>query len=283
MWFDRRRQLIALAVGAWTLLVIVAAGDEASGSTWLRIPDLTSALAAAMLLTALLGLVMTIFLRPPLRGAVDPRSRGSLRTLILMAVGIAAVAAVIGPQDLPELDEEREQAPAGAVAPEIDESDEETLDAVNGSDLAVLIVIAAVAAGVLFWSGDRRDDDAAPGNNVDGLNLEPDLAPAIRRAADLLSGPDSPRSSVLAAYAGLEHALAERGRGRSPTETPTEHMRRVLGTAPVLAEPALLLGALYELARFSDHPISRNDHQRAAAALDRARHTLAATSSGSTT
>jgi hypothetical protein len=79
----------------------------------------------------------------------------------------------------------------------------------------------------------------------------------------------------LAAYASLERALTERGHGRDPAETPTEHLARVLADDPGLAPPAIQLGALYELARFSDREITIDDQHRAAESLDRARHRLA--------
>jgi hypothetical protein len=51
-------------------------------------------------------------------------------------------------------------------------------------------------------------------------------------------------------------------------------MARALAVIPTVAGPATGLGALYELARFSDHPISEADSRRAAAALDEARGSL---------
>ena len=80
--------------------------------------------------------------------------------------------------------------------------------------------------------------------------------------------------AVLAAYASLERALAERDRPRHPAETPTEHLARVLAAFPMVASPAVRLGQLYEVARFSDHPITNNDRNRAGEALARARRAL---------
>jgi hypothetical protein len=107
--------------------------------------------------------------------------------------------------------------------------------------------------------------------------LEAGIAPGIGLAADhLLHGTD-PRASVLAAYASLEASLAEQGHGRGLSETPTEHLRRALAEVPEVGGPAIKLGELYEIARFSDIPITSEDQRLAASELDRARRQLMAT------
>ncbi|HEY8745753.1 MAG TPA: DUF4129 domain-containing protein, partial [Chloroflexota bacterium] len=64
------------------------------------------------------------------------------------------------------------------------------------------------------------------------------------------------RRAVVAAYAGMERALARAGLARRPQEAPFEYLRRVLPAARSNAQTVQRLTELYERARFSEHPIT---------------------------
>ena len=271
--FDRRRILVAAGLVAWASAILVSAGADASGSSWLRLPDLSGLLASAMLALALVGLIMIVVLRPAVPVALDPRPRRSARTLLLVALAVAALALVIGPRDLPE-GAERDESPRPEV-PGTAVDDGGGSDAgISAVELFAVALIAAAGGVVLRASRDRPESSAsteAERADAAPIAVPADVARAFEAAIEAMRASTDPRSAVMSAYAELERALAGVGRGRQRAETPTEHLARVLDATPVLAEPALLLGSLYERARFSGHPVTAGDHRDAVAALERAR------------
>lgn len=276
-WFDPRRRLIAVFLAAWVVVVVTGAGERSRASARFGVPDLSGLVAATLSLSAVVGLVVLIVMRPRLGGGASSRRASSIRGLLLLTIVIVMLVLVFGDRDTSE---EPEAEPAATPEVDVVSGDSETPTDKNGgatdsSDIVALILVAAVAAGVLVWSGSRPQPDPAGADIEVELPVVPDLAPAFGEATALLLHGRDPREAVLAAYASLERALTGRGHGRDPAETATEHLARVLADDPGLAAPAIELGALYELARFSDREITIDDQHRAAESLDRARHKLA--------
>jgi hypothetical protein len=89
-----------------------------------------------------------------------------------------------------------------------------------------------------------------------------------RSLADLESERD-PRLAVQRAYAHMEESLAEIELSRAPDETPTEFTARVLRVLGASAAAASDLTGLFEIARFSDHPMGEDDRRRAIASVRR--------------
>jgi hypothetical protein len=75
----------------------------------------------------------------------------------------------------------------------------------------------------------------------------------------------------MVAYRGLEQALEGMDLPRASTETPREHLARSLVVlslgGPATAGPLLELADLYQVARFSERPVTADDQRRAAEAL----------------
>jgi hypothetical protein len=86
--------------------------------------------------------------------------------------------------------------------------------------------------------------------------------------ADLESERD-PRLAVQRAYARMEESLGEIELSRAPDETPTEFTARVLRVLGASAAAASDLTGLFEIARFSDHPMDEDDRRRAIASVRR--------------
>ena len=76
-----------------------------------------------------------------------------------------------------------------------------------------------------------------------------------------------PRRAVIAAYATMEQMLAAQGVPRRAVEAPLEYMARLFAASDVSREALRTLTDLFELARFSQHPISPATKERAIAAL----------------
>jgi len=128
---------------------------------------------------------------------------------------------------------------------------------------AAALLLLAPAAFVVRRRRARRDR----------LVVVPDAAAWVgsglrRSLADLESEPD-PRRAVQRAYAHMEDSLGEIELSRAPDETPTEFTARVLRVLGASARPAADLTGLFEIARFSDHPMDEDDRRRAIASVRR--------------
>jgi hypothetical protein len=89
-----------------------------------------------------------------------------------------------------------------------------------------------------------------------------------RSLADLESERD-PRLAVQRAYARMEESLGAIELSRAPAETPTEFTARVLRVLGATAAAASDLTGLFEIARFSDHPMDEDDRRHAIASVRR--------------
>ena len=132
---------------------------------------------------------------------------------------------------------------------------------VVGSAAALLLV--APAAVVVRHRRARRARRA----------VAPDAAARVgsglrRSLADLESEPD-PRLAVQRAYARMEESLGAIELSRAPDETPTEFTARVLRVLGASAAAASNLTGLFEIARFSEHPMDEDDRRRAIASVRR--------------
>ena len=77
-----------------------------------------------------------------------------------------------------------------------------------------------------------------------------------------------PRVAVIRAYAAMEFVLARRGLGRYPHEAPNEYLRRLVAGSSARVRAAATLTSLYQVARFSIHPVSRDMKDEAIAAFE---------------
>jgi hypothetical protein len=91
----------------------------------------------------------------------------------------------------------------------------------------------------------------------------------LRRSLWDLESERDPRRAVQRAYARMEESLGEIELSRVPDETPTEYTARVLRVLGASAAPASDLTGLFEIARFSDHPMDEDDRRRAIASVRR--------------
>lgn len=82
----------------------------------------------------------------------------------------------------------------------------------------------------------------------------------------MLADPDA-NTAIRGAYARLLEGLDACGTGRRDHEAPLEHLRRVLMVLHVRPEPLRRLIELFEVARFSTHPLSAAHRDQALRAL----------------
>jgi multisubunit Na+/H+ antiporter MnhB subunit len=131
--------------------------------------------------------------------------------------------------------------------------------------LLLLLALAVFAVMVLVAMADRlekwwtqRDGAARP------LAIPETLA-LIQ--ADLRAEPDA-RVAIIRAYGRFERALAAARAPRAAWQTPAEFMRTTLARLPVPAVPVRRLTALFEVARFSIHPLGPEARDAACDSLD---------------
>jgi len=134
--------------------------------------------------------------------------------------------------------------------------------------LAVYLVVVGLRALVRPDPGETEGElDAA----VDGAAHDRTvMAASVVAGARQLDLSGEPSEAIIVAYAKLLDGLAVCHQGRHPAETPLEHLERVLAALDVRPEPLRVLTALFGEARFSDHPMTDAQRERARAALQAA-------------
>jgi hypothetical protein len=136
--------------------------------------------------------------------------------------------------------------------------------------LPVAIVLALAAGGVAaFVLAARR---SARTNARAELAVE--LADMLDVTIDDLRAEADPRRAVIAAYARLERVLAAHGEPRRESDTPEEHLARVLGRLDVDRRASRRLVDLFVRAEFSPHVVDAAMKDEAIDALVRVRDEL---------
>ncbi|MEJ7563015.1 MAG: DUF4129 domain-containing protein [Ilumatobacteraceae bacterium] len=135
--------------------------------------------------------------------------------------------------------------------------------------LAVALLVASAVARSL--RNRARGDETEIAEEA-AIEAEPEIDDeavdaAIESSIETLLGHPDPRIAVTAAYAVLLDALAEAGFGRLSYETPQAHLARCLLGLRVAPRPMRELLVLFEIAKFSNHPVGESERQRALAAL----------------
>jgi hypothetical protein len=93
--------------------------------------------------------------------------------------------------------------------------------------------------------------------------------------ADLRAMKD-PREAIIAAYGRMERLFAASGLPREPSEAPMEYLERALGELRASGSALRKLTALFQWAKFSDHPVDTAMRDDAILALTQVRDELRA-------
>jgi hypothetical protein len=151
----------------------------------------------------------------------------------------------------------------------------------DGSSLMIALVIVTILAVVavalaIRW---RRADAADRSAAVDRRRGTTEQA--VEVGLDALRREPDPRRAIIAAYAAMERSLSRAGLGREPWEAPIEYLRRVLARALGAPEDVATMTHLFEVAKFSQHPVDESMRTSAIGALERIRSaTVTAASAG---
>jgi multisubunit Na+/H+ antiporter MnhB subunit len=131
--------------------------------------------------------------------------------------------------------------------------------------LLLLLALAVFVVMVLVAMADRLEKWWTQREGADRPPAVPDPLALIQ--ADLRAEPDA-RVAIIRAYGRFERALAAARAPRAAWQTPAEFMRTTLARLPVPAAPVRRLTALFEVARFSTHPLGAEARDAACDSLD---------------
>jgi hypothetical protein len=122
--------------------------------------------------------------------------------------------------------------------------------------ICALMVVVTLADRLEKWWAGRTPVETAPAAVEEPVDRD-----------DLRTLPDA-RVAIVRAYHRFERALTTTRAPRAPWQTPAELMRTTIAQLPVPAPPVERLTRLFELARFSDRPLSLSARDTACDSLD---------------
>jgi Domain of unknown function (DUF4129) len=141
--------------------------------------------------------------------------------------------------------------------------------------LAIVTVLAVVALALAIrW---RRTDAADQAEAVDDRRGRTEQA--VEVGIDALRREPDPRRAIIAAYAAMELSFSRAGLGRHAWEAPIEYLRRVLAGALGAPADVHTMTHLFEVAKFSLHPVDESMRGDAIGALERIRTATRTTAS----
>lgn len=257
------------------LLVGLAVAARGSGQATLQLPStariyeaLAETAAVLILAMGLLTLAVSIWVFP--RGAAgNGKRRRRSWSSIFMTIGITYVVVAVLLRLRPAIPAHPSGSATGLAAAAhhyAGGAGQLSLGDWLGFALgaAIVLLVALVAAWRIFQRKGAADV-APPDAVVEGVDAGLEELRSIRDA----------RSAVIRAYAAMERVFARRGMGRRPHEAPTEYLARLVPDSADRGEAASRLTRLYQLARFSPHPVPADMKQQAIAALEAMRSTSA--------
>ena len=267
--------LVVLALVGVVAVAATGSSSEGSGSSTPPSDVLLDILFSLVIVLLLAWVAVSLVALAGWREAewTAPRRRNDLRAIAtLVAFGFALALYIrergwhlaFDPQQTP-----LDRGEGGAAPP--------GLDAGPGAGyqfefawLPVAIVLALAAGGVAaFVLAARR---SARTNARAELAVE--LADMLDVTIDDLRAEADPRRAVIAAYARLERVLAAHGEPRRESDTPEEHLARVLGRLDVDRRASRRLVDLFVRAEFSPHVVDAAMKDEAIDALVRVRDEL---------
>lgn len=137
--------------------------------------------------------------------------------------------------------------------------------------MIVIGVVVSAFAGATAWRWhSRRAPRDPPGDDDDrpaGDRHREAVHGAVVGTIDAMLADPDPSTAIRGAYARLLEGLAACGAPRRDHEAPMEHLHRVLATVRVRPGPSRRLIELFEVARFSTHPLTGAHRAQALDAL----------------
>ena len=309
-----RRRILPLATAALlacTALVVAVAvlprtaplgAPTTSGGADIAMVPLLGGAATSLLVVVLgittlgLGALAMAYLLVALGGQRNRYARGAAlpwRIILLVVAGmlvfyflVALMLSFIAmpdeePGQRPLLEGDGEEIEEEEVEP-LPEPEEDPLSAATRARRSRIILFSLLAVGftaAIYFAVRlmRATPEADPVDEKLSEELRRDLAAATELAIAELEAEQDFRRAVIGCWAYLEMALARHEHPREAHHTPLEYIRALVLDLPALPARALLeLATRYEVARFSEHAITRNDRDTALHSLHDIRRNLKA-------
>lgn len=131
----------------------------------------------------------------------------------------------------------------------------------------VLIIVWLIRTALRRRSLPGRVRFGDPGPEPSTLVVAQQVGSAVDRALSELAAGGPVDDAIIRCWLRLEEEAAAAGVDRNPSDTPEEAIERVFAAGRVRADQLRTLAALYREARFSRHPMSQADAERARVAL----------------
>jgi len=202
--------------------------------------------------------------------AVRPNRRVAIACLIGLLVAIALQLLGNASQDRKQ--ESQPPLPASQEAetnPDARDKGQPRAGEEPGIADQILLVVAVLTLGGLIYVLVRRNDVVLEDEAEE--DEEEAMARAVRAGREAVADRSitDPREAIVACFAAMEAALADRGGAVTPldADTPWEVLRRGIDAASLPAGAASSLLRLFREARYSTHPMAEEDRADADAAL----------------
>lgn len=276
-------RLAVAGLGLLLLAVVAAASRAAEGTlpspAGVGLVVMTLAAETILLCALVAALVMLVLnvlaLFPLPRNRIQPRPASFLRT-VLSGLLLLAVAYAFGLWRALQRHNGLGTSPRGGAGFRPFTPTPGTLFHTGYEWLPVLVtVILVMTAGWLSVTRLRALPSSARAP-VSPMPAEAAASVALEAALRAIHESEDPRQAVIGAYLELERRLAQHGLARRGPETPAEYLARTLGSLQTLTTPLQRLTELFEVARFSEHPVGENARREAESALEAVRHGLSA-------
>jgi hypothetical protein len=237
------------------------------------LPDwLTIGSVAAVALASLIFIARSLSSRPPGKDEFErynePQKLSPMLAVVLVVLALTPCAILGGalywlaqPDARPSLAGITADAAPPPPPGAIDERPAGLASPVTTGLIGTLALLAGFGSlGVVawLWLADRLRRGAAgvvPRHRAFAAAVEDSLE-------DLRREPDA-RAAIVKIYRNFERVLAEAALPRRPWQTPVEFMAAVLGRASLPPDPVRSLTGLFELARFSQHPVGAAERESA--------------------
>jgi hypothetical protein len=247
------------------------------------------ALAVGAVLEVLIVTMFVILLLRLRRGSQEATAvklRGVL-LLVLGAGGIGAVVLVLVGLHLKAFGPGRRALPAVRQPTAIPSPHRARLGsgAVSHFPVTVLLyalLVTALLAGIaacIWWARRLRPPIVLRAGDLIAEDPER-LREAVESGRSALRTVDDARAAIIACYLAMETSLAERGTARGIAGTPGELLTRATEAGLIRGTAAGRLTALFYEARFSSHPLGRQQRDAAEQALDELAADLAGAAAG---
>ncbi len=139
------------------------------------------------------------------------------------------------------------------------------LGAVDGLVLGGVALLAV--AGAVYLRGRGSAAPSTANHAGEQPLVQRRLEASVRAGSSAMAGVDDARRAIIACYTAMERSLAAAGLLRGAAQTPAELLAAASVTGVVRSAAAGELTALFEEARFSDHPMTSGHRGRAVGAL----------------